>query len=172
MILVFTGNGKGKTTAALGQALRSVGNGKKIKMIQFVKGSWKSGEEKSAKKLAPDFELVKGGIGFVGILGDKHPRSAHEEVARKTWELCKEAVDSKKYNLVIMDEINVALDLRLIDAGEVNFFLKSAPKDIDLILTGRGAPEWLIDMADLVTEMKDVKHPYNDGAGAKKGIEF
>ena len=81
MILVFTGNGKGKTTAALGQALRSVGNGKKIKMIQFVKGSWKSGEEKSAKKLAPDFELVKGGIGFVGILGDKHPRSAHEEAA-------------------------------------------------------------------------------------------
>ena len=71
-----------------------------------------------------------------------------------------------------MDEINVALDLRLIDAGEVKFFLKSAPKDIDLILTGRGAPEWLIDMADLVTEMKDVKHPYNDGAGAKKGIEF
>ncbi|HEY4475338.1 MAG TPA: cob(I)yrinic acid a,c-diamide adenosyltransferase [Candidatus Paceibacterota bacterium] len=172
MILVFTGNGKGKTTVALGQALRSVGNGKKIKMIQFVKGPWKSGEEKSAKKLAPDFELVKGGIGFVGILGDKHPRSAHEEAARKTWELCKEAVDSKKYNLVIMDEINVALDLRLIDAGEVKFFLKSAPKDIDLILTGRGAPEWLIDMADLVTEMKDVKHPYNDGAGAKKGIEF
>src|SRR3989344_1830640 len=140
MILIFTGNGKGKTTAALGQALRSVGNGKKIKVIQFIKGPWKSGEEESAKKLAPDFELVKGGIGFVGILGDKYSRSAHEEAARKTWELCKEADDSKKYDLVIMDEINVALDLKLIDAGEVKFFLKSAPKDIDLILTGRGAP--------------------------------
>lgn len=172
MILIFTGSGKGKTTAALGQALRSVGNGKKIKMIQFIKGSWESGEEKSAKKLAPNFELVKGGIGFVGILGDKHPRSAHEEAARKTWWLCKEAAESGKYDMVIMDEINVALDLKLIDAEEVKTFLKSAPKDTDLILTGRGAPEWLIDMADLVTEMKDIKHPYDIGVEAKKGIEF
>lgn len=172
MILIFTGNGKGKTTAALGQALRSVGNGKKIKMIQFIKGPWESGEEESAKKFAPNFELVKGGIGFVGILGDKHPRFAHEEAARKTWGLCKEAAESGKYDMVIMDEINVALDLKLIDADEVKTFLESVPKGIDLILTGRGAPEWLIDMADLVTEMKDIKHPYDSGEKAKKGIEF
>ena len=172
MILVFTGNGKGKTTAALGQALRSVGNGKKIKMVQFIKGPWESGEDKSVKKLAPDFELVKGGIGFVGILDDKHPRSDHEEAVRKTWKICKDAAESGKYDMVIMDEINVALDLKLIDAEEVKSFLESVPKNIDLILTGRSAPEWLIDMADLVTEMKDVRHPYNDGAKAKKGIEF
>lgn len=172
MILVFTGNGKGKTTAALGQALRSVGNGKKIKMIQFIKGPWESGEEESVKKFAPDFELIKGGIGFVGILGDKCPRSDHEEAARKTWGLCKESAESGKYDMVIMDEINVALDLKLIDADEVKTFLKFAPKDTDLILTGRGAPEWLIDMADLVTEMKDVRHPYNNGEQGKRGIEF
>ena len=95
MLIIYTGNGKGKTTAALGSACRALGRGKRMLMIQFIKSpEWKSGEDYFFEKS----KIVKMGLGFVGILGDKHPRSAHEEVARKTWELCKEAVDSKKYN--------------------------------------------------------------------------
>ena len=128
MIIVNTGNGKGKTTAALGQALRAVGERKKVIMIQFIKGSFKSGEDASAKKLAPFFTLIKGGIGFVGILGDSYPRKEHEKAAQKTWGLCKEAVLSGKYDLVIMDEINVAMSLKLIAEDEVKSFLAKTPK--------------------------------------------
>jgi len=172
MIIVFTGNGKGKTTAALGTALRSIGNGKKVKMIQFIKGPFKSGEDSSWQKLSSNFELIKGGIGFVGILNDPHSFSDHKKAADNTWELCKKTIKSRKYNLVIMDEINAAMDLKLIDDQEIKEFLQQSSENIDIICTGRNAPKWLIDIADLVTEMKDVKHPFNAGKQAKRGIEF
>src|SRR3989344_6948833 len=110
MLYIFTGDGKGKTTAALGQALRSVGDGKKVLMIQFIKGPWPSGEDESFKRLAPDFELRKRGLGFVGILNDKLPRAEHERAAREALgELIKEA-ESSAWNIIIADEINNALD--------------------------------------------------------------
>ncbi|MBI3671588.1 cob(I)yrinic acid a,c-diamide adenosyltransferase [Candidatus Azambacteria bacterium] len=172
MIIVNTGNGKGKTTAALGQALRAVGEGKKAIMIQFIKGPFRSGEDTAHKRLAPDFSLVKGGIGFVGIMGDKHKIEEHKEAAEKTWAMCKEAVLSGEYNLVAMDEINNAMDLKLIKEEEVKNFLDEYKGETDMILTGRNAPVWLIEKADLVTEMKDIKHPYDSGVRAKRGIEF
>lgn len=172
MIIVNTGNGKGKTTAALGQALRAVGEKKRVIMIQFIKGPFKSGEDFSVKKLTPNFKLVKGGIGFVGIFGDSYPREVHEEVAQETLELCKKSVLSGKYDMVIMDEINVAMKLKLIKESEVNDFLEKIPKDIDLVLTGRDAPKWLLEMADIATEMKEIRHSYQKGIKAKKGIEF
>lgn len=172
MIIVNTGNGKGKTTAALGQALRAVGEKKKVIMIQFIKGPFKSGEDFSTKKLAPNFKLIKGGIGFVGILGDSYPKETHEKAAQKTWKLCRDSVLSGKYDLVIMDEINVAMSLKLINESEVKSFLAKSPKDVDLVLTGRDAPKWLLEMADIATEMKEIKHSYQKGIKAKKGIEF
>lgn len=172
MIIVNTGNGKGKTTAALGQALRAVGEKKKVIMIQFIKGPFKSGEDFSSKKLAPNFKLVKGGIGFVGILGDPYPREDHIKAAQKTWELCKKSVLSGKYDMVIMDEINVAMKLELIKESEVRDFLEKISNDADLVLTGRDAPKWLLKMADIATEMKEIKHSYQKGIKAKKGIEF
>ncbi len=172
MISVFTGNGKGKTTAALGQALRAVGEKKKVIMIQFIKGPFKSGEDESSKRLSPDFSLVKGGIGFVGILGDQHKIEEHQKAAEKTWQMCKDAISGGEHDIVIMDEINNAMDLKLIKKDEVKDFLKKHKKGADLILTGRNAPKWLIDTADLVTEMKDVKHPFNKNIKAKRGIEF
>ena len=172
MIIVNTGNGKGKTTAALGQCLRAVGEKKKTIMIQFIKGPFKSGEDTSQERLAPDFSLIKGGIGFVGILGDQHTLEEHQEAAKKTWALCKDVVTKGKHDLVAIDEINNAMHLKLIDEKEVEKFLKEYKGETDIILTGRGAPEWLIEKADLVTEMKDVKHPYDTGTQAKKGIEF
>ncbi len=172
MLIVNTGNGKGKTTASLGQGLRAVGNGKKVIMFQFIKGPFKSGEDESLKRLASDFILIKGGIGFVGILGDTHTHKEHQEAAEKTWQKCKEAVEEGEYDMVIMDEINNAMHLKLLDEDEVMSFLKKQKNKKDIILTGRDAPDWLLGMADLVTEMKDIKHPYNDGAQAKKGVEF
>jgi len=172
MILVFTGNGKGKTTAALGQALRSVGNGKKIKMIQFIKGTWESGEEKSAKRLAPDFELVKGGIGFVGILGDKKPISAHRQAAEKALAFAQRAIAGGKYDMIVLDEINAAVNLKLLKASDALKVLKQAPKEMIFIFTGRGAPKSFIKKADLVTEMREVKHPFNKKKCARLGVEF
>ena len=172
MLIVNTGNGKGKTTASLGQGLRAVGNGKRVIMFQFIKGPFRSGEEKSLKKLAPDFILIKGGIGFVGILGDTHTHKEHKEAAEKTWQKCKDAVSGSEYDMVIMDEINNAMHLDLLDEEEVKEFLKEHKDKKEIILTGRDAPNWLLDMADLVTEMKDTKHPYDKGVQAKRGVEF
>ncbi len=172
MIYLFTGNGKGKTTAALGQAIRTLGDGKKVLMIQFIKGPWISGEDKIWKKLYPDFEIIKGGKGFIGIMGDKLPRIVHEKAAEETLEKFCEAINSNKYDLVVADEIHNALYLNLIKIDKVLKILKNAPQDIDIILTGRNAPRKLLDLADLVTEMKEIKHPYNTGKKGKFGLEF
>ncbi len=172
IVQVFTGNNKGKTTTSLGIALRAVGNGMKVLMVQFIKGPWKSGEDEAAKRLAPDFEIIKGGKGFVGILGDSLPRNIHEEAARKTLETAREAVFSGKYDLVILDEVNVALQLGLIPAEEIIRLIEERPIKVGLVLTGRNAPKEIIELADIVTEMNEVKHYYNEGKPARKGFEF
>lgn len=175
MILIFTGNGKGKTTAALGQGLRVVGDGKKVLVIQFIKGSWKSGEDEAVKRFGENFQIIKGGLGFVGILGDKLPFEEHQKAAQKTWESAKQEISSGKWDLVILDEINNALHLNLLSVQEVFDFLKdfkSKSEKPDVILTGRDAHAQLIELADLVTEMREIKHPYTKGEEAKRGIEF
>jgi len=172
LVIVYTGGGKGKTTAALGMALRAVGYGHKVCMIQFIKGSWHYGEIDSSKRLTPEFELIAAGKGFVGILDDTSPKEDHEKYAKEAIKLCKEKILSEKYDLVILDEINYAVNLGLIDINNIIELIRIKPKRLDLVLTGNHAKEDVVKLADLVTEMKEIKHPYKSGIKAKKGIDF
>ena len=172
LVIVYTGGGKGKTTAALGMALRGVGYGHKVCMIQFIKGSWHYGEMNSSKRLVPEFELVAAGKGFVGILDDTSPKEEHEKYAEEAIEICKEKILSEEYDLIILDEINYAVNLGLIKSSSVVELIKIKPKELDLVLTGNHAKEEIIELADLVTEMKEIKHPFKSGKKAKKGIDF
>ena len=172
LVIVYTGNGKGKTTAALGLALRAVGYNHKICMIQFIKGSWPYGEMVSVKRLEPELELIIVGKGFVGIIDDKTAREDHKKIAQEAIEISKEKIQSGKYNIVILDEINYAINLGLIDLNDVLILIKSKPEKLNLVLTGNHAKNEIIDLADLVTEMKEIKHPFKSGIKAKKGIDF
>lgn len=173
MLYIFTGNGKGKTTAALGQAMRAVGEGKKVLMVQFIKGPWRSGEDEACKNLAPDFLLVKMGKGFVGILGDSLPRAEHEQAAEDALRFAHAEVASKKWDIIILDEVHNAVALNLIPQEKVLAFADFAKDHCEhVILTGRDAPQEFLNRADLVTEMKDIKHPYYEGKKGKRGLEY
>ena len=172
LVIVYTGGGKGKTTAALGLALRAIGYNHKVCMIQFIKGSWHYGEMDSAKRLEPELELIAVGKGFVGIMDDKSPREDHEKIAEEAIKICMEKINSKKFDVLILDEINYAVDLGLIRIEQVIELIKMKPDDLDLVLTGNNAKQEIIDLADLVTEMKEIKHPFKSGIKAKKGIDF
>ena len=172
LIIVYTGGGKGKTTAALGLSLRAVGYNHKICMIQFIKGSWHYGEMDSSKKLEPEFELIAAGKGFVGILDDKSSREEHVKIANEAIRISKEKILSENYDIVILDEINYAINLGLIDLKEVLDLINSKPSGLNLVLTGNHAKKEIIELADLVTEMKEIKHPFKSGIKAKKGIDF
>ena len=172
LVIVYTGNGKGKTTAALGLAMRAVGYEHKVCMLQFIKGSWHYGEMDSSKKLEPNFELIAVGKGFVGILDDNSPREEHEKYAAEALRICREKINSEKYNVVILDEVNYAINLGLIDVQEIIKLIKEKPSNLDLVLTGRDVKEEIVELADLVTEMKEIKHPFKSGIKAKKGIDF
>jgi|SRR3989344_1387872 len=177
MLYIFTGNGKGKTTAALGQALRAVGEGKRALMVQFIKGPWKSGEDtveiKSPEFSEGKFKLVKMGKGFVGILGDKLPREEHRKAAEEALDYAKKEAESGRWDFLILDEINNAVFLNLISKEKVFEMLRPASNKLQVIvLTGRDAPQEFIDHADLVTEMHDIKHPYNQGVKGKRGLEY
>ena len=172
LVIVYTGGGKGKTSAALGLVLRAVGYNHKVCMVQFVKGSWHYGELDSAKRLAPEFEMITAGKGFVGILDDKSPREDHVKAANDTLEISKEKIMSGKFDVVILDEINYAIQLELLKLDDVIDMIKSKPAELDLVLTGNHATKEVIELADLVTEMKEIKHPFKSGIKAKKGIDF
>ena len=173
MLIIFTGNGKGKTTAALGQALRAVGAGKRVLMVQFIKGPWHSGEDVSAKRLSPQFKLVKKGKGFVGIGGDRLPRKVHAAAALAGMAYAEKQALTKKWDMLILDEIWNAHHLKLISAAEIwNCIQKALPCVDHLIMTGRDCPQRFIRMADLVTEMKEIKHPFNKKQPGTKGLEF
>jgi cob(I)alamin adenosyltransferase len=172
LVIVYTGKGKGKTTAALGMALRAIGHDQKICMIQFIKGSWHYGEMSSSKKLEPDFELTAVGKGFVGILDDKTPKETHEKIAQEAIQISREKILSEKYDIVILDEVNYAVNLGLVDVQQVLDLIRIKPQKVSLVLTGNHARQQVIDAADLVTEMKEVKHPFQRGIRAKKGIDF
>jgi len=171
-VIVYTGDGKGKTTAALGIALRASGHNMKVCMIQFVKGSWFTGELKSSQLLAPNFEIVRAGKGFVGIIDDKKPFSEHVAAAKKAMRESEKMISSGMYDIVILDEINYAVNRKLIGIRSVLSLIHGRPANVTLVLTGRGAPRAIIDSADLVTEMRKIKHPYEKGMTARKGIDF
>ncbi|MEM2160153.1 MAG: cob(I)yrinic acid a,c-diamide adenosyltransferase [Candidatus Nitrosotenuis sp.] len=172
LIIVYTGKGKGKTTAALGMALRAIGHNYKICMIQFIKGSWHYGEMSSSKKLEPEFELTAVGKGFVGILDDKTPKEIHQKIANEAIQIAKQKILSQDYNIVILDEINYAVNLGLVDVSDVLDLVNAKPSNVTLVLTGNHARQEVIDVADLVTEMREIKHPFQKGIRAKKGIDF
>ncbi len=172
LVIVYTGGGKGKTTAALGMALRAVGHNQKICIIQFIKGSWHYGELNSLKRLEPEVELITMGKGFVGIIDDKSPREEHEKIAKEGIKVSKEKIQSKKYDTIILDEVNYAVNLGLIELNDVLDLIKTKPSELNLVLTGNHAKPEIIEAADLVTEMREIKHPFKSGIKAKKGIDF
>lgn len=168
VVMVFTGNGKGKTTAAFGVVTRALGSGMKAAVIQFIKGNWSSGEEKALKKFK-NCVLHKTGEGFTWDTKDFLRDQARAEAG---WKIAQKYILDSKTNLVVLDEINCCLDYGFLNAKEVLRVLKQKPKMKHIILTGRGAPAKLIAFADLVTEMKCVKHPYAQGLWAQRGIDF
>lgn len=171
LVIIYTGEGKGKTTAALGLVLRAVGYRKKCLVVQFGK-MWFTGEVEGIKKLVPSVKLIQGGKGFVKILGDKLPLKEHKKAARQTFDILYKEVVSKKWDVVVADEIIGAAASGLLPENLVVKLIKAKSQDLDLILTGHHAPKELIEMADLVTEMTEIKHPYKKGLLAKKGIDF
>lgn len=168
LIIVNTGNGKGKTTAALGVALRACGYGMKVCMLQFFKGKWKYGELRSAPKLGT-FEIRPLGQGFTWESKDIE---VDKRMVREAWQLASEEILSGKYDLVILDEINYALSYGFLPVDDVVNFLKKKPEMLHVILTGRDAKPEIVEIADMVTEMQAIKHPFEAGIVAQKGIEF
>ena len=172
IIIVYTGKGKGKTTAALGIVLRAVGHGYKVGMIQFIKGEWYYGELTSSKRLEPEFELIAAGRGFVGIIDDDHPIEDHQKAAKDAIEVAKQKIASGNYDIMILDEINYAARLNLVSQQDILDIIAAKPEKTSLVLTGNYVPEAIMAAADLVTEMREIKHPYQKGIKAKKGIDF
>ena len=171
LLMVFTGNGKGKTTAALGMALRTIGHGYKVAIIQFIKGGWTTGEEKALKNLSPNLSWHSLGEGFTWETQD---RIRDEKLVQEAWELAKEYIKNESYKLIILDEINIATKLGYLASEEIITFLESLnDRKNHIVLTGRGASDSIINYADLVTEMKLVRHPFKEkGIKAQKCVEF
>lgn len=171
LTIVYTGNGKGKTTAALGLAVRAAGYDWRILMVQFIKGDWVYGELEGCKKLSPNFELKRMGKGFVNIMGDKLPFAEHVQAAEIALKYVRDNLNDK-YDIIILDEINVAIREKLLTVEDVRALIEEKPAYLHLVLTGRNAPAELIEMADLVTEMKEIKHPFQQGILAQPGVDY
>ena len=171
LLIVFTGNGKGKTTASLGMALRTIGHGYKVAIIQFIKGSWNTGEEKALKNLSSSISWHSLGEGFTWETQD---RVRDEKLVQEAWQLAKTYIKNESYKLVILDEINIATKLGYLASEEIITFLKSlGNRKNHIVLTGRGASDSIINFADLVTEMKPIRHPFKEqGIKAQKCVEF
>lgn len=172
LIIIHSGPGKGKTTAALGTALRAVGQGLKVLMVQFIKGSWHYGELDAARMLGEDrFTILPMGRGFVKV-GAEKPDPEDVQLVQDAWRFASEKILGGQYDLVILDEINYAISYKMLDPEAVVETLKKKPEMVHVILTGRSAHPSLVELADLVTEMREVKHPYQKGILAQKGIEY
>ena len=170
LIIVFTGNGKGKTTAALGMTLRMIGHNQSVAIIQFIKGGWESGEAKSLKLYKKLLVFHALGEGFTW---ESQDRDRDQKLVKNAWEKSMEYLKDPKYKLVLLDEINIAIKLGYISLDEVLNGIKIRPKLTHVVLTGRGAKKELIESADLVTEMNLVRHPFKEqGIKAQKGIEY
>src|SRR3989338_5757005 len=172
LVIVYTGDGKGKTSAALGGVFRALGHGWNVLVIEFLKGDWPVvfGELESAK-CHKRLEILQLGKGFVKIMGDKKPFEEHRMAAADALALARSHILSGKYELVVLDEVNYAVDEKLIGLEELLALVDAKPSGTNLILTGRNARPELIEKADLVTEMKEIKHPFQKGIQARKGID-
>lgn len=172
LLIIYTGPGKGKTSCALGTAFRAVGQGLRVLMVQFIKGSWHYGELDAAKMLGDDkMQIRPMGRGFVKVGGaDTDPEDVR--LCEEAWEWAREQIYSGQYDLVVLDEINYVISYKMLDAGKVAEALASRPEHVHVICTGRNAHPLLVEKADLVTEMKEVKHPYTKGILAQRGIDY
>ncbi|MEN8188510.1 MAG: cob(I)yrinic acid a,c-diamide adenosyltransferase [Thermodesulfobacteriota bacterium] len=166
---VFTGNGKGKTTAALGLALRALGHEHRVCIIQFIKGSWKYGELEAVKQFSHLLDMHVMGRGFTWKSDDIEK---DKEMAREAWNLAKKTISENQHHLVILDELTYLPHYKMIEEDEILTVLEEKPPELHVVVTGRHASPKLIDLADLVTEMREVKHPYQNGISAQKGFEF
>ena len=171
LIIVNTGPGKGKTTAAMGTALRAVGQGMKVLMLQFLKGSWHYGELDAVKAFGDNFVMKQMGRGFVKV-GGAEPDPEDVKMVEEAWNESREAIVSGNWDLVILDEINYAISYGMLDPAKVVEGLKQKPEMVHVILTGRNAHPTIIELADTVTEMRQVKHAYEKGVEAQRGIEY
>lgn len=171
LILVNTGNGKGKTTAALGMGMRAWGQGFKVLVLQFIKGNWKYGELQAAQRMGSDFVIRQMGEGFVKGCNDDE-KLHHQHAAGETLQVASNEMVSGKWDMIILDEINYAIKFELVSLESVLELMKLKPSALHLVLTGRDVRPEIIEIADLVTEMKEIKHPYKKGIKAQKGIEF
>ena len=173
-IQVYTGDGKGKTTASLGLAMRALGRCWKVLIIMFTKGGDDYGELNSFRNLSPEISqnltIVQAGI-YIIVQSDKKTQDDAEEI-KKGWELAKKAIKKDEYNLIILDEANIAIDLGFIDINDMLEVLKNKPEEMEIVLTGRNARQEIIDIAHLVSEIKPIKHYWNTGISARKGIEY
>lgn len=191
LTIIYYGDGKGKTTAALGLAMRAVGRGKRVLMLQFIKGEvgegkgvvWTTGEREYVKKLANSraalkaqglgtFDIRTVGEGFVGILGDKEPFLVHKAAALRGLAEAKQVLSSGEYDVVILDEIIRAIGEKLLTITHVRNLIRRKPEKLHLVMTGHICPPSLIRMADLVSEVKKIKHPYDKGILAQVGIDY
>ncbi|NTV12845.1 MAG: cob(I)yrinic acid a,c-diamide adenosyltransferase [Desulfobulbaceae bacterium] len=169
VIIINTGNGKGKTTAAFGQALRVAGHDQPVCIIQFIKGQWQTGEGRAVTLLDDRIELHVCGTGFTWQAADRAEVIA---AAREGWRLAREKIDSGNYRLVVLDELTYLVNYGIVCEQEVVAALLARPAGVDVVITGRDAGAGLIAAADLVSEMREIKHPYRQGIAARKGVEF
>jgi cob(I)alamin adenosyltransferase len=171
LLIVYTGNGKGKTSAALGTAFRAVGAGLKVLMVQFIKGSWHYGELDSAKLLGDAFEIRVMGRGFVKI-GAEKPDPEDVAMVAKAWDMVVEEMRSGRFDMIVCDELNYAIHYGMIDIDRVVRDLQARPEALHVVCTGRNAHPKLVEAADLVSEIREIKHPYEKGILAQRGIEY
>jgi len=172
LVVVITGNGKGKTTSALGMALRACGHGMRICIVQFMKGDLYSGEWDGIRKMECDIELHATGKGFCGIRGNLYPHSEHRANAQDAVELVREKITSGGFDLMILDEINNAVKRGLVDLEQVLEIVRNKPPFMHMVLTGRNAPLELIDLADTVSEVREIKHAFRKKIEPQPGIDY
>lgn len=173
-IQVYTGDGKGKTTAAMGLALRALGQGKTVDITMFTKGGDNYGEVKAFNKLQPELRknLTLNQAGLDRIVYTSNETENDRIIMQKGWENAKKVINSGKTDIVILDEMNIAIDLKMIDEKDVIETLKNKPKNVEVVLTGRNAHQAVIDIADLVSNIQPIKHYWNKGVQAREGIEY
>lgn len=169
LLVVYTGEGKGKTTASLGTAFRALGWGWKVSVVQFIKGRWITGEKRLADNFSLPIDIHPMGDGFTWNVND---RGKDIETCNKVWSFVEKIIEKQEHDLVILDEINIALQHNYIDVERIIKTLENRPPWMTVILTGRGAPERLFEVADLVSNVQEVKHPFKSGIVAQKGIDF
>ena len=172
IVVVLTGHGKGKTSSALGMVVRACGHGMKVCMLQFMKGDIFTGEWEAVKKMDCDVEIVPAGMGFCGIQGNPYSHAMHREAAQRALLLAHERITSGKYGLIVLDEINNAVQLKLVDLEQVIDLIRAKPPLLHLVLTGRDAAPEVISLADTVSEVREIVHAYRKGIEPQPGVDF